>query len=401
MKQAEKSLRLKTIFLIGGLSMLQPLITDPYLPSLPAVAKDLSADLSVIQLSLSILTLGFALGQLFAGPLSDSVGRKKPMYAAIFIYVTSAVICAWSPSVEVFFAGRILQGLSASALTVIGVSVMRDLYSGLPLLKLMGRVMLVGASAWFIAPFAGSALLQFTDWRGISLIVGAFGLLVGIAAIRFMPETLHLDNRNSQVFAGMGKRFIKVLKDRTFFGLMLIQMAIGFSMFAYLGVLPIVFSQGFDVPATSVGMFIAVNSVGAYSGIQVAGFLAKRIGVQWVATGALALWLLAGVGIIFNSLTSPNLWFVAAMSFLFVFAFGNTATTINAIALSHHGSEAGTAAAVLGTMGFLASTVGGPLYTMLDKQSAIGVGSAIAVAMTLALTIMLVVVRPHRMKSMS
>jgi DHA1 family bicyclomycin/chloramphenicol resistance-like MFS transporter len=172
-------------------------------------------------------------------------------------------------------------------------------------------------------------------------------------------------------------------------------------MFAYLGVLPIVFSQGFDVPATSVGMFIAVNSVGAYSGIQVAGFLAKRIGVQWVATGALALWLLAGVGIIFNSLTSPNLWFVAAMSFLFVFAFGNTATTINAIALSHHGSEAGTAAAVLGTMGFLASTVGGPLYTMLDKQSAIGVGSAIAVAMTLALTIMLVVVRPHRMKSMS
>jgi DHA1 family bicyclomycin/chloramphenicol resistance-like MFS transporter len=401
MKQSEKSLRLKTIFLIGGLSMLQPFITDPYLPSLPAVAKDLTVDLSVIQLSLSILTLGFALGQLFAGPLSDSVGRKKPMYAAIFIYVTSAIICAWSPSVEVFFAGRVLQGLSASALTVIGVSVMRDLYSGLPLLKLMGRVMLVGASAWFIAPFAGSALLQFTDWRGISLIVGGYGLLVGIAAIKFMPETLHLDNRNTKIFAGMGKRFIKVLKDRTFFGLMLIQMAIGFSMFAYLGVLPIVFSQGFDVPATSVGLFIAVNSVGAYTGIQVAGFSAKRIGVQWVATGALVLWLLAGVGIVFNSLTEPNLWFVAAMSFMFVFAFGNTATTINAIALSHHGSEAGTAAAVLGTMGFLASTVGGPLYTMLDKESAIGVGSAIAIAMTVALTVMLVVVRPHRMKSMS
>lgn len=401
MATPDKSLRLKTIFLVGGISMCQPFVVDPYLPSIPAVAQDLGANLSVIQLTLAVLTLGLSIGQFVAGPLSDSIGRKKPLLTAVAAYVIAGLLCAWAPTVEVFFAGRVLQGISSSALTVIGAAIMRDLYTGLPLLKLMGRVMLVAASAWFIGPFMGSWLLQFTNWRGISAGIAVFGLIVGLLTIRFMPETLHQANRRSQVFAGMGKRFIKVLKDRSYTGLLVIQMLISLSMFAYLSVLPIVFRTGYGVPAESVGMFIAVNSVGAYTGIQVATVLSKKIQTQWIATGALVLFTLSGLAMFINSVTAPNLWFTAAMSFLFIFAFGNTATTINTMALSAHGAEAGTAAALLGTLGYISSTLAGPFYTTLPKDSASGVGLTIAIAMGLSLVVMFAVVRPGKMKSLS
>lgn len=392
-----RSSRLKAILLIGGLTTLQPLATDPYLPSMTAVSNDLSVPLSIMQLTLSALTLGFAVGQLAAGPLSDSIGRKRPMAISVAVYILASILCAFAPNPVIFFIARLLQGLSGAAITVIANAIMRDMYTGLALIKLMGRVMLVGAAAWFIGPFIGSKFLEFTDWRGISLILAGFAALVGLLALKFLPESLSREDRRDHIFAGMGHRFVNVLRDRSYTGILIIQITIGVAMFAYLSTLPIVFNQGFGVPSTAVGFFIAINSVGAFLGVQSGAQLSRLVPAQWVLTGAIALGILAGSSMFLGGQFGADLWFIELMAFIWTFAFGNTTTTALTLAMAPHGEEAGTAAALLGSASFLFTTLAGPFYTTLSKENPGDVGATIAISMVVALIVMFAVVRPNKL----
>ncbi|BDS49594.1 multidrug effflux MFS transporter [Rhodoluna sp. KAS3] len=393
--------RIKMILLIGALGMLQPFTVDPYIPSLPAVSDDLAVDPGLIQLTLSAVSLGFAFGMLLAGPVSDAIGRKRPMLIALAIYIASSLLCALAPGLEVFFAARILQGLSGAALTVIGNAMLRDLYTGMPLLKMMSRVMLINAASWFLGPLIGSGFLQFTDWRGISLFVAIFAGVLGVIAFLSLPETLKTESRRDEIFKGMGKRFRNVLRDRSYTGLLIIQMLISASVFAYLSVTPFVFANTFDVPATEVGLYLGLNSFGAYLGIQASSKLAQYIPAQWLLTGSLILAAIVGLLLIVASNAQASFWTIEGLIFGWLFLFGATNTPVNALALSPHGSEAGTAASLIGAVGFLGTAMAGPYYTTLDKFSAVGVGTTWLIFMVIAIVVMFVVVRPNKIKPLT
>ena len=392
--------RWKFILIIGGLQTLQPFSIDPYLPSGPIIARGFDVPDSMIQLTLSALTLGFALGQLIAGPLSDSIGRRKPMLIGSAIFVLASAFVAMAPSLELFFASRFIQGLAGAAVLVVGNAVLRDLYGGLPLLKVMGRVLLIQALAWFIGPFAGSQLLQFMDWRGVALVFGTFAVVMLILALRFLPETLKHEDRRDEIFAGMAKRFVHVLKDRIYVGLLIISMFSSVALWAYLVVTPFVLTNQYGLTPGEFGLILTANSFGAYLGVQFSSKIAQKIPAQWILVGIQIVSIVLGVALLAVSVAQPPLWLIVSLIWIFVFCFGMTVTPIGALSLAPHGEEAGTAASLMAVLTSLAITAAGPVYTTLSKNDMTGVGAAIAVSSLIALLAMVTIVNPRKVPSL-
>src|SRR5215475_7078021 len=182
--------RLRMVMVLGAVVALGPLTIDMYLPALPKIADDLSISSSVAQLTLTGTLAGLALGQLIVGPLSDSLGRRKPMMAGILLHMVASLICLFAPNVAVLGVARGLQGVGAAAAMVVAIAVVGDLYADSVAATVMSRLMLVLGVAPVIAPSLGAAVLLKASWHWIFavLVVLAGGLLL-LAALA-LPETL-------------------------------------------------------------------------------------------------------------------------------------------------------------------------------------------------------------------
>lgn len=380
--------------------MLQPLSQDAYLPSGARIADDFAVDLSAFQLTLSALTLGYAFGQLIAGPMSDSLGRRRPVFIALTMYVLASVLCAFAPNLEVFVTARIMQGLGASALTVVTNAMMRDLVGGMGLLKLIGRVFAIQSISWLIGPSLGSLLLSFTNWRGVSLLLSGFAVVLLLAFLKWLPETLRMDDRRATEWSKLPKRFVYVLKDRVYLGLLIISIINSIAIYTYVQVVPVLLTQGFAVAATSVGLFLSLGSVGSYTGVQVGAKLSQIFKPQWVLVFALSLYAVIGLIFVFVSDKNPELWLVASLVVIWLFAFGLTVTPIGTLSLTPHPEEAGTASALMGTLGLLGATAAGPFYTTVSRVNTAGIGWTLATLFTIALIVVFVVVQPRKLANL-
>src|SRR5262245_45643889 len=187
--------RVRMIAVLGALVALGPLTIDMYLPALPKIADDLSVSSSVAQLTLTGTLAGLALGQLIVGPLSDSLGRRKPMMAGILLHMVASLICLFAPNVAVLGVARGLQGVGAAAAMVVAIAVVGDLYADSVAATVMSRLRLVLGVAPVIAPSLGAAVLLAASWHWVFavLVVLAGGLLL-LAAFA-LPETLTESHR--------------------------------------------------------------------------------------------------------------------------------------------------------------------------------------------------------------
>ena len=315
-------------------------------------------------------------------------------------FVLATIFVSLAPNLEMFFVARFVQGIAGAAVFVVGNAVVRDLYEGLSLLKVMSRVLLIQALSWFVGPFAGSQLLQFMDWRGVSLVIGSFAVLMLITAIRYLPETLRHEDRRDEIFDGMLKRFNYVLKDRIYVGLLIISSLNSVALWAYLIVTPFVLTNQFDLAPEQFGLILTLNSFGAYLGVQASSKLAQRVPAQWILLSMHVISIGLGATLLVTSSANPPLWLVMTIVWLFVFSFGMTVTPIGALSLAPHGNEAGTAASLMAVITSLALTAAGPLYASLSKQDMSGVGISIAVLHAVALIAMVTIVNPRKVPSL-
>ena len=147
-----RSKRLWMAVVLGSLGAFAPLSIDMYLPALPILADYFQTSASFIQLSLTFFLLGISLGQLFAGPISDIRGRRKPLLIGLIIYFIVSILCVFSPSIWTFILLRFIQGLAGSFGMVISRAIVRDLYSGTELTKFFALLSLVNGAAPILAP---------------------------------------------------------------------------------------------------------------------------------------------------------------------------------------------------------------------------------------------------------
>ena len=184
------------IVILGSLVAIGPLSIDMYLPGLPEITRSLDATAAAVQLSLTACVAGLAVGQLIAGPLSDRLGRRRPLITGLVTYSGVSLLCALAPTVLALTGLRFLQGLAGGAGIVIGRAVVRDLYSGAQAAKLFSSLMLVTGLAPILAPVLGAQILKVTTWQGIFVVLAALSAAIVTLAAIALPETLPRERRD-------------------------------------------------------------------------------------------------------------------------------------------------------------------------------------------------------------
>ncbi len=356
------------VLVLGALSAIGPLTVDTYLPALPALSVDLGATDSQAQLTITGLLIGLGFGQLIIGPLSDAVGRRKPLLVGLVAHGVMSILCALAPSIELLTATRVLQGLSGAAVAVVAMAIVRDLFSGIKAAQLLSRLILVLGIAPILAPSMGSALLQFTSWRGIFVVLAGAAVLLFVLALVALPETLPAARRQAGTVRGSLRSYAGLFSDRLFVAMVLVAGLMFATLFAYISGAPFVLQGLYALSPQQFGLAFSANAVGLILMTQVNPILVRRFGPVRVLSVAVLLGLTSAVALLFTTATGLGglVGFMVPMFFV-VSSAGLSFPNAPAIALNRHGEAAGTAAALLGAAQF---TVGGavaPLVGVLEN----------------------------------
>ncbi|TIC82751.1 multidrug effflux MFS transporter [Nocardioides sp. GY 10127] len=366
------------VAVMGLLVALGPATMDLYLPAFPTVMADLGTTEAAVQLTLAATTLGFAVGQLVVGPLSDSLGRRRPLLVATGVHVAASLWVIAAPSVEWVMVGRFVQGLGAAGGGVVTMAMTRDLFAGDALGRFLARMALVTSLAPIVAPSVGALLLRVVDWRGIFAVIAAFGLVMTVAAALWLPETLPAERR-APGLAGARARYRVLLGDRAFLGTLAAGASVFTAMFAYLSSSSFLYQVDLGLGTQTYGALFACNALGLTACAQVSARL-MRVLPPWAV---LSLWLAlmggAGAGLVLAGRLGAPTWVVLVLVALVVAPVGGANPAVQVLALSPHGERAGTAGSLLGAVNFGVAGLVSPLVGALGV-SALSLGLVVLVA---------------------
>jgi MFS transporter, DHA1 family, multidrug resistance protein len=336
--------------LLSFLTALGPLSMDMYLPSLPDIGKQLNAPVLQVQLSISSYLFGFAVGQIFYGPLSDRFGRRPLLLAALVLYGLASVGCAAAQSINGLIAMRFLQALGGAGAIVLARAVVRDLYSGVRAgreLSLMGAIT---GFAPIMAPMIGGALQTMFGWRATFVLLLLFAGIIGTTAARLLPETLRHPTAGPFSLAAMSALYRSVLANRGFLANLAILTTTFVGLFAWVSGAPIVMQgESYGLSPLVFGVTFAIAAAGYISGTFIAARIMMRLGLDRViGLGTVAL---ACGGLIMAAVVALGLghvlWFVGAMT-IYLFGLGLALPATMAGALTPFPDRAGTASSVMG-----------------------------------------------------
>ena len=377
--------RARMITVLGALVALGPLTIDMYLPALPKIADDLSVSSSVAQLTLTGTLAGLALGQLIVGPLSDSLGRRRPMMAGIVLHMLASLLCLFAPNIAVLGVARGLQGVGAAAAMVVAIAVVGDLYAESVAATVMSRLMLVLGVAPVVAPSLGAAVLLAASWHWVfaALVVLAGGLLV-LAAVA-LPETLTPAHRRPLKVRSIAATYVELMRDARFVILVLVA-ALGMSgLFAYIAGASFVLQGHYGLDQQAFALVFGAGAVALIAATQFNVVLLRRFAPQTIVVWALAAAVVAGV--VFVGLAYGHIGGIAGFVvpvWAILAAMGLVIANAPAVALSRHPDAAGTAAALLGAAQFGLGAAVAPLVGVLGNNEI-----ALALVMTTGMVIAL------------
>jgi DHA1 family bicyclomycin/chloramphenicol resistance-like MFS transporter len=393
--------RLVYVIVLGALTALGPFSIDLYLPAFPAVEHDFHVTTAAIQLTLTATTIGFAVGQLFVGPWSDKVGRRMPLIIATLLHIGASLGIVLAPDVVWVGIFRVLQGMGAAGGGVVAMAMVRDLFGGLPLVRMLSRLALVTGLAPILAPVIGSQLLRFVDWRGIFVFLTAYGVLVALAAIFFLVETQPEARRTDSGHSSTRERFRALFSDRVFVGVAIVAGMTFSGLFAYLSSSSFLFQQVYGLDAQEFGLLFAINSLGIVAGVQSSSRLAKYVGPQWILLCAVSVMLVTAGTIVVLDSFHVGLYGILIPLWFFILACGFAFPCQQVLALAHHGSEAATAASLMGAVNFGLAGLISPIIGLFGIHTAVPMGILMGCTSTVSVLVLIFVVRPRSVPALS
>lgn len=342
---------------------------DMYIPALPDIESDLDTTEAAVQLTLTGTLLGLALGQLVVGPLADALGRRKPIVVGTLLHVAASLVCVVAPNIAVLTTFRVVQGLGASATSVVTLAVVRDLYTGNAAARLLSRLMLVLGVVPVLAPSIGGAVLRFTSWRGIFGLLAVAALVLAALGGTVMPETLPPERRRSSRPGAIVRAYLGLFRDRTFCALVLVS---GFSMaamFSYVSGSSFVLQDEFGLSEQEFGLAFGAGAVFLIAGTQLSAWLLRHWTSAQILLRAMVLATVAAAVLVLVGLSDvEGLPAVLAPLWLVLGCTGVAMPAAPALALSRHGEVAGTAAAMLGAIRYGVGAAAAPFVGMLGND---------------------------------
>lgn len=391
--------RARHVLILGGLTALGPLSTDMYLPSLPTVSHDLGATMSQTQITLTACILGLALGQVISGPISDALGRRRPLLIGIAVYALTSLLCIAAPSIGALAVLRFLQGVAGAAGLVIALAIARDLYSGLTLARSISLLMTVNFLAPIVAPVLGSQLIVFTSWHGIFISQALIGIVFLLAVTFGLSETLEASRRQSGGITTLLSAFRGLLTDRRFVGYALSSSFAFSAGIVYISVSPFILQNIYGLSPQIFGFLFGINALGLTIMSQVSAKLIGRVSPQRLLTWGIAAIALAGATLLLVVLSGTNLFGVLLSFFVITASLGFIAPNATALALANTTARtAGSASALLGVLQFSIGAVVAPLVGIGGTTTAVPMAGVIAGFGIATLITFIVFCRPARAK---
>ncbi len=337
---------------------------DAMLPALPEIGRDLgTTDPNQPQLVLTALFIGLSIGQLFYGPLSDSIGRKPAVYLGLAIFIAGCFLSVFATSFEVMLAGRVLQGLGAAGPRVVTVALVRDLFEGRAMARTMSFVMMVFIMVPAAAPAIGQLIQSIFDWRAI---FGSFLLIAMIGLVWFwfrQEETLPAEARVPFAVKPIVAGVVETLRNRAAFGYTLTGGLVFGSFIGFLVSSQQVFQQtygtGKDFPAYFAMLALAVGTASFVNGRVVMRFGMRALS-KWALQAMSLLSVCFTIYIWATTATPPFVLFMAYMMMSF-FCFGLLLANLQSLAMEPLGHIAGVAAGVVSSVTTFMSLILGTL----------------------------------------
>jgi MFS transporter, DHA1 family, multidrug resistance protein len=354
------------ILVLGALSAIGPLTIDTYLPALPALTTELRATDVQAQTTITGLLVGLGLGQLVLGPVSDAYGRRRPLLLGLSGHALMSLLCVLVPSITLLAVTRSLQGVAGAAVAVVSMAMVRDLFTGNRAAQVLSRLILVLGVAPILAPSLGSALLRFTNWRGIFVFLAIMAAALLVLAFVALPETLPPERRMPATIRSSARAYAGLFGDRAFLVLVAVAALLFGTIFAYVSGSPFILQELYGLTPQQFGLAFSANAVGLIIATQVNPLLLRRWEPIQILTGATAMAFTGGLALLATAITGFGglagfmlpLWVVVA-------GIGLSFPNAPAVALSRHGEAAGTASALLGASQFVVGGLIAPLVGVL------------------------------------
>lgn len=350
------------IIILGSLTAIGALSIDMFLPGLPDIRHDFQTTTSNAQLTLSMFMIGLAFGNLFAGPISDSTGRRKPLIIAMIIFTLASLGIVFVHNIWLMVALRFLQGVTGGAATVISRAIASDMYSGNELTKFMALLMLVNGIAPVVAPTIGGIILNYSVWRMVFVILTIFGFVMVIGSLLKVPESLTVTNRESSSgLKTMFKNFKILLKTPRFVLPMLIQGMTFVLLFTYISASPFIIQKIYGMTAIQFSWMFAGIGITLIISSQLTGYLVDFIDSQKLMRGMTMIQIIGVILVTIVLLNHWNFWILAIGFIILIAPVTGVATLGFTIAMDESSSGRGSSSSLLGLVQFLFGGVASPL----------------------------------------
>jgi len=353
--------------LLALLTAIGPTSVDMYLASLPEIGRALSGSPATVQLTLSVYLVGYTIGQIFYGPLSDRHGRRPVLLVALIVYCLASAACAAAPTIEMLLAARLVQALGVSGTVVLARAIVRDLYEGPRAARELSLMAAIMALAPVGAPPIGGVLQTLFGWRSNFVFMGLAGVLATGVAWRLLPETLRRASDQPASFGAILASFRVIARSRVFWAYLAILAFTFGGLFAWISGLTFVLQDIYAVTAFEFSIAFALAALGFLAGTSIATRIVGRVGIdRTIGYGATAQAVGGLMAIIVVALRIPSAAPLVASMALYVCGLGLVQPQAMAGALAPFPERAGAASSLLGVgqMSF-AAVVGAAVGQML------------------------------------
>jgi len=378
------------VVLLAGLMSISAMTIDINLPAVPAIAAAFGASVDAAQLTVTLFFAGFGTGQLLVGPLSDRTGRRPVLLGGLALFTATSLLCALAPSLEALLALRTLQGAFAASAPVLGRAVVRDLFAGARMARVMSFAMAIFVSAPLVAPSLGALIMQLGGWRAIFVFLALYGAAVGAAAHRWLPETLACPDPDAFAPRRILGAFVTVLRHPRSRAWGLVTVCAFTVLLVYLTSSPVVFMLHFGLGPGAYGLAFAAVAAFSVAGNLVNARLVRSLPLETVARVVLALGLLLALS--GTLLDSTGLLGPLSAVPLFggtLFCFSVLMSDALTLAMQPHARIAGAASSVLGVLHTLIPAGVASALAAIGTGAPRGVFAALAVSFAAGLTVAL------------
>jgi len=360
----------RVALLVAANTALAPFAIDAYLPAMPALAETVGASVHRTELSLSVFMVGFAVGQLLCGPLSDRVGRKPVLLTGQIVFLLASLAIIAVDSLSELLVWRFVQALGGGACVVNSAAIVRDCFSGREAAKVMSTMAMILMLAPLAAPMVGSVLLYVADWWLIFVFLAVYAAFLMWLLSVYLPETRPKDSPVASPRQVL-RNYASVFADRHAMGYIL-AVAMSFAgIFAFVTSSPFLYMQHYGLsPAVYPFVFGANVVVMASSNRINIRLLRKRTPQQNLRLG-LAIQLVAAVGLVVLVATGlDSLYSVVPLIMMFLGVVGLISPNAISALLERFGHMSATATALLGSIQFSCAALSGALVTGFEIDSA-------------------------------